>query len=538
MDCGMIHHKYMSSNIRNKERILTSWYSVIKNKIYFSFLNGGIYNSTENIMQEVYPFIEGWRQQVKSAISEGKLQTADLQRFENESRQGLHDGLERAMTRQRRLVPVESLFGDRTGFVSFKTLLPAARQRCYVLLTKAYPPGTIDGVDGYMHDLARALAAQGHQVHVITEGHGHDRVDFEEGIWVHRIIPRELSAPPTADFDGNRIPAHIWDYSYTSFAEAEEIAGRRHIDCVCASIRDMGGIAFLREHRYPVVTYLQTAPHPSPEADPGYDNPKSVEAFVASMPALERYVMMESDGIIAGSAAVAEEIEKSLGFRMDPEKLSIVPHGLFDGNALSVKEPPPLSAGQIRLLLIGPLESDKGIDVLWDIMPELLGRFPHVRVDIVGDDHVKGADGRTRRNVFEDDPKIAAVRDRVVFYGEVNEARLRGFYRAADIILVPSRFESFGPAHLKGMMYEKPVIGCRAGGMVEVVDDGVTGLLAEPGDAVCLLSCIERLIESPELRRKMGESVRAAYLARFTADRMACQAARVFDSVGRKPTKC
>jgi glycogen synthase len=108
----------------------------------------------------------------------------------------------------------------------------------------------------------------------------------------------------------------------------------------------------------------------------------------------------------------------------------------------------------------------------------------------------------------------------VIFHGEVDEARLRGFYRAADIVLAPSRFESFGLVHLEAMMYGKPVIGCRIGGMLEVIDDGVTGLLAEPGDPHSLFACIERLLKNPELRRQLGETARCRYLARFTAEQM------------------
>ena len=54
-------------------------------------------------------------------------------------------------------------------------------------------------------------------------------------------------------------------------------------------------------------------------------------------------------------------------------------------------------------------------------------------------------------------------------------------YRACDIFVAPSQFKSFGLILLEAMMFAKPVIGCRAGGMVEVVEHGEFGLLAEPG---------------------------------------------------------
>ena len=58
-------------------------------------------------------------------------------------------------------------------------------------------------------------------------------------------------------------------------------------------------------------------------------------------------------------------------------------------------------------------------------------------------------------------------------------------------------------------------------GMKEVVDDGVTGLLAVPGDAESLRACLERLVENEPLRLDMGRNARAAYLDKFEAKRMA-----------------
>jgi glycosyltransferase involved in cell wall biosynthesis len=57
--------------------------------------------------------------------------------------------------------------------------------------------------------------------------------------------------------------------------------------------------------------------------------------------------------------------------------------------------------------------------------------------------------------------------------------------------VAPSRYESFGLVFLEARMFGKPVIGCRAGGMIEVIEEGVTGLLAEPGDAASLEASLD-----------------------------------------------
>jgi glycogen(starch) synthase len=92
---------------------------------------------------------------------------------------------------------------------------------------------------------------------------------------------------------------------------------------------------------------------------------------------------------------------------------------------------------------------------------------------------------------------------------------------------------------VEGMMFGKPVVGCRAGGMVEVVEEEKTGLLAEPGDIPSLEACLNRLIEDAELRARLGVAARARYEKYFRADRMTAEVvtflSRIGNSRSRKP---
>jgi glycogen synthase len=98
--------------------------------------------------------------------------------------------------------------------------------------------------------------------------------------------------------------------------------------------------------------------------------------------------------------------------------------------------------------------------------------------------------------------------------------------------VTPSRFESFGLMLVEGMMFGKPVIGCRAGGMVEVVENGKTGLLAEPGEVASLEACLNRLIEDPELRARLGASARKCYENCFKAHQMTAKVVAFLSKIG------
>jgi glycosyltransferase involved in cell wall biosynthesis len=87
---------------------------------------------------------------------------------------------------------------------------------------------------------------------------------------------------------------------------------------------------------------------------------------------------------------------------------------------------------------------------------------------------------------------------------------------AADVYVMPSRTDSFGIVYLEAWMYELPVIGARAGGVPAVIDDGENGLLANFGDVATLAAQIQRLLADREFARRLGSCGRAKVLRELT----------------------
>jgi glycosyltransferase involved in cell wall biosynthesis len=133
------------------------------------------------------------------------------------------------------------------------------------------------------------------------------------------------------------------------------------------------------------------------------------------------------------------------------------------------------------------------------------------RIDMLPDGSTLGEDFRVRH--------IGAnFLDRVVFGGEVSDAQLEERLQWCDIFVAPSRYESFGLVFLEAMMFAKPVVGCLAGGMSEVIEEGTTGLLAEPGDVASLVSTVGALLEDATKRREFGRAGRERYLRLYTGE--------------------
>ena len=107
--------------------------------------------------------------------------------------------------------------------------------------------------------------------------------------------------------------------------------------------------------------------------------------------------------------------------------------------------------------------------------------------------------------------------------------------RAADVVLMCSRFESFGRVTVEAMLAGKPVIGAASGGTAELIQDGETGLLYEPGNHDELAMKIEYLFEHPEKRLQLGAAARVWATGRFAQQRYAREVHDLLTGVVARP---
>lgn len=120
--------------------------------------------------------------------------------------------------------------------------------------------------------------------------------------------------------------------------------------------------------------------------------------------------------------------------------------------------------------------------------------------------------------------------------GEVDDDVKRDALAAADVVVLPSRADSFGIAILEAWLAGKPVIGCLAGGIPEVVEDGVDGFLVPFGDWHAIAELVELLLDRPEVARALGEAGRAKVWERYTWDKVVARfQAAVYPLVGGPP---
>jgi hypothetical protein len=158
------------------------------------------------------------------------------------------------------------------------------------------------------------------------------------------------------------------------------------------------------------------------------------------------------------------------------------------------------------LLFVGRCERRKGAHILLDALPTLLKQHPDWECHFVGNDQVPLVEGGTLKENFLATYRQEPWCQRVIFHGAVAEARLYQFYASCDLFVAPSLFESFGLIYHEAMQYGKAVVGCATGGVPEVVEHGVEGLLVPPGDALALGEALTTLMSNDRLREQIGRA--------------------------------
>jgi colanic acid/amylovoran biosynthesis glycosyltransferase len=153
-----------------------------------------------------------------------------------------------------------------------------------------------------------------------------------------------------------------------------------------------------------------------------------------------------------------------------------------------------------EVLFVGRLLHGKGLSLLFEAMSELRERELKVCANIVGD-------GPARREL-ESAARRLGLSQYVRFLGAVGQDYLRELYAGADVFCLPSFAEGIPVVVMEAMAMELPVVTTHIMGIPELVEDGVHGVLVPPGRVDRLTDGLERLVRSPEERRRMGRAGR------------------------------
>ena len=512
-----IHHKFAESHLRTTTKIPKSIYLPVRSKTYFCLKNAAPGASLDKIFAYVRSYQSSLKRDKKWLFDHKKIDEAHYNRLLEEIDRGVKDGVHDAfaLTRRNLLCP-DMIMRHTAPFKRFSNQLEQSSRLRICFLSQDYPPCQCGGIGVWTNHLATALAREGHEVTVITRsGHEHPTVDFEEGVWVHRIVPLHQprrTAPMLPD-----IPQTIKDYTYTAYDEVMRVHVRRGLDVVSSPIWDLEGAACISANAIPTVLSLHsTYKFVLPSKPDWISNPEYKAGHVDKMIVGEKWAIEHADLILANSKAVIKDIEREYVLKIDAARLSLVPHGIKDVFEVGDHQSIYGQDGKcLRLLFVGRFEDRKGIDIVLAALPNLLERYQNLEAHLVGDNGILNG-GVNYRDQFIEKYGQEPWFKRIYFAGIVSNFELMAQYKLCDVFVAPSRYESFGLIFLEAMMFGKPCIGTNVGGIPEVVIDRNNGLLVPVNDAEALASAITMMIEDDDMRCRLGINARQTFLQYFT----------------------
>ena len=188
--------------------------------------------------------------------------------------------------------------------------------------------------------------------------------------------------------------------------------------------------------------------------------------------------------------------------------------------ALYLPRPSRPNPAPWEILFVGRLAPVKAVHVLIAATGWLVRRGRDIRLRLVGD-------GPCRADL----ERLASERgivEHVTFEGWQNADRVRTLYQQADIFCLPSLAEGIPVVLMEAMAMEIPCVATRVTGVPELIRDREDGLLVAPGNEAELAEALERLLDDPELRVRLGRSARQRVLEEYDLHRNAQQLAQVF----------
>jgi len=232
-----------------------------------------------------------------------------------------------------------------------------------------------------------------------------------------------------------------------------------------------------------------------------------------------------ADVLVCISHAVREWL---VGRGVPPDKARVIHYGIepakFSEPRVNLREQWGLNDNAV-VGSIGRLELRKGHDLLIQAMPELCMRVPSARLLIAG--HDPRGYGATLRRLID----RLGLGEKVRLVGFQND--VVSFLNALDVFAFASSSEGFGQVLVEAMAAAKPVVASKISPLTEIVVDGNTGLLVEPGDPTAFADAIMSLLKNPIERERMGLRGRERVKKFFTAERMARQTLALYEEMER-----
>ncbi|WP_072690875.1 glycosyltransferase family 4 protein [Rhodococcus marinonascens] len=393
-----------------------------------------------------------------------------------------------------------------------------------LIVSWEYPPVVVGGLGRHVHHLAAELAAAGHEVVVLsrrpsgTDASTHPTVThIEEGVLVVAV-----AEDPAHFVFGEDMLA--WTLAMGHAMVRAGIALHKpgvgegwHPDVVHAHdwLVAHPAIALAEFYDVPLVSTLHAT-------EAGRHSGWVSGRINRQVHSVEWWLANESDALITCSASMQDEVTTLYGPQLPP--ITVIRNGI-DLTAWNFRERAPRS-GPPRLLFVGRLEYEKGIQDAIAALPRIRRSHPGTTLSIAGEG--------TQFDWLHHLARTHRVARSANFLGNLDHIELLGWLHGADAIVLPSRYEPFGIIALEAAAAGTPLVASTAGGLGEAVVDGETGMSFQPGDVAGLTSAVREALDDPAATQQRAVAARDRLTADFDWHKVAEETVQVYAGAKRR----
>jgi glycosyltransferase involved in cell wall biosynthesis len=388
-----------------------------------------------------------------------------------------------------------------------------------VMVATSYPRFPGDGVGSFMEPIAKGVAARGHEVHLVAPWHpAIRRPPVEDGVHFHffRYAPTaglHVFGYATGLRTDTALKPAAWAMAPSAmlagWVEARRVARAYRATVMHGHwVIPGGAIAMLAARGLPLVVSLHGS-----------------DVFVAERHALIGRVARAVFARAGWVTAPSDDLRlRALALGADPACAETVPYGVDtarfapDADARAAVRR-ALGLGEAPLVVTaGRLVSKKGFEYLIDAVAQLVTTRPELELVIAGDGDLRGALAARA---------AAHGLDRCRLLGDQSQSEVARLLAAADVVAVPSVRDDAGNVDglpnfaLEALASATPVVATTAGGLPQVITDGLDGRLVPERDVAALAAALDRVLASPDRGRAMGAAGRARVIEAFGWDRVA-----------------
>jgi glycosyltransferase involved in cell wall biosynthesis len=378
------------------------------------------------------------------------------------------------------------------------------------LLSFEYPPETgFGGIGTYAWYQARALARLGHEVHVLSGATAATplRTSAHDGVTVYRFRDDGRVMKALGRLDRHRLwwTKNRLENGWCMHLAFKEL--RRRFDYDVVEMPECGGEGLLLNwlQRAKVVMKFHS---PAQLIMPTYDVRK---ADVRACSLVEKISIRGAGAYTSCSRFLADEVRTKMGVRREIEVIANgIDLDLFDRAAqIDARAKFGLPKDKPVILFTGRMEKRKGIHLCPEIVETILKKHD-VAFAFAGADLFQFMEKEFL-------PRIRAqtLRGSLHYLGKLSLEEVGSCLRQSDLYFIPSLWENCPYSCLEAMAAGRAIVASDAGGLPEMIRDGENGLIAKSEDAPAFVRQIERLLEDPALRERLGRAARRTVEERY-----------------------